>query len=347
MTEPEVPDAPHDALGSIFGGLNPTTSSSAVPSAYPTRRSLREAAGRDVAAATGADAGFATQSVPGVLHTVEIDADTRLTGEARASRRRIRRAAREVRRLERRSAREVARAAARDDRGATRARFSAAGTMVVIGGLFAALALPAYADPGVVESAPIERADEAQAFAVAESVEAAAVKRDDYGATSAANLRRYYRDQIRQANLNRYLASGALAMGDDYPWPGELHSGQGGGLSPLRYYYRECVDFVAWRLNRDKGFTSAPFPYDWGVMTPGGGSAISWKRQWDAHGWETSSTPQVGWVAWFGGANHVAYVSQVHGDQVLLEEYNWGNDHAYNQRTVSASSITLFLAPPP
>ncbi|QHC58138.1 CHAP domain-containing protein [Rathayibacter sp. VKM Ac-2760] len=134
--------------------------------------------------------------------------------------------------------------------------------------------------------------------------------------------------------------------GDDYPWRDALTDDQGGGLSPLRYYYRECVDFVAWRLNRDQGSTGAPFKWTWGNLTPGGGSAYAWAGQWASHGWETSSTPVPGSVAWFNG-NHVAYVQSVNADgTVSLEEYNWGNDHAYHTRTVAASSVPLFLYPP-
>ncbi|WP_148060353.1 MULTISPECIES: CHAP domain-containing protein [unclassified Rathayibacter] len=134
--------------------------------------------------------------------------------------------------------------------------------------------------------------------------------------------------------------------GDDYPWRDALTDDQGGGLSPLRYYYRECVDFVAWRLNRDQGSTGAPFKWTWGNLTPGGGSAYAWAGQWASHGWETSTTPVPGAVAWFNG-NHVAYVQSVNGDgTVSLEEYNWGNDHAYHARTIPASSVPLFLYPP-
>lgn len=85
---------------------------------------------------------------------------------------------------------------------------------------------------------------------------------------------------------------------------------------------------------------------DLGQHDPGGGSAYAWAGQWASHGWETSSTPVPGAVAWFNG-NHVAYVQSVNADgTVSLEEYNWGNDHAYHARTVPASSVALFLYPP-
>ncbi|WP_448812115.1 CHAP domain-containing protein [Agromyces bauzanensis] len=142
------------------------------------------------------------------------------------------------------------------------------------------------------------------------------------------------------------------AAGDDYPWPNELTDDQGGTLSPLRYYYRECVDFVAWRLNRDAGVTKAPWKWTWANLTPEGGNAIDWIDSWRAAGWKVSHEPQTGGVAWWGtsvGAyGHVAYVQSVLPDgQVVLEEYNWGGKHTYGTRTVPASSIDYFLSPPP
>jgi len=142
------------------------------------------------------------------------------------------------------------------------------------------------------------------------------------------------------------------APGDDYPWPNELIDDEGGGLSPLRYYYRECVDFVAWRLNRDAGSTGAPWKWDWSNLTPHGGNAIDWPESWRASGWQVSNSPQTGAVAWWGSsvgsAGHVAYVQSVLDDgRVVLEEYNWGSTHRYNTRTVDAASVELFLAPPP
>src|SRR4051812_20162027 len=44
---------------------------------------------------------------------------------------------------------------------------------------------------------------------------------------------------------------------DDYPWP----KGTVNSISPLGYGYRECVDFVAWRMNRDHGTTSNPWKF--------------------------------------------------------------------------------------
>ena len=125
----------------------------------------------------------------------------------------------------------------------------------------------------------------------------------------------------------------------------QLEAPQGGGLSPLRYYYRECVDFVAWRLNRDAGSYSAPFKYDWGNLASG--SAYAWKSAWLSHGWTVSDTPVPGAVAWFPGANHVAYVSGILTDgSVAIEEYNGMVKHGYAQRIIQVTDAT-YLYPPP
>lgn len=233
-----------------------------------------------------------------------------------------------------------------------RKRLSVAGTMVLVGGLFASLTLPAYASTdytGELAEAAADPGSQTLALKVADVDETAAVadSRDTYETVSASDLKRLYRDALKQKRMAEYLASGAQALGDDYPWATDLGMSQGGGLSPLRYFVRQCVDFVAWRLNRDAGSYGAPFKYDWSSLTPGGGNASSWKSQWDRHGWATSSTPSPGWVAWFPGANHVAYVNSVLGDgSVLIEEYNWGGADVYNQRIIDAGSA-VYLSPPP
>ena len=162
--------------------------------------------------------------------------------------------------------------------------------MTVVVGLFASLTLPAFADQDrLAENAePLD----AQALKItASTTDESAFIRDSYSTTNAADLRALYAEAIRQQNLAAYLASGARELGDDYPWPDQLTIQQGGGLSPFNYYYRECVDFVAWRLNRDAGVTKAPWKWVWSNLAQG--SAYAWKSEWDRHGWDSGSTPRV------------------------------------------------------
>ncbi|MBF4462733.1 MULTISPECIES: CHAP domain-containing protein [unclassified Rathayibacter] len=252
--------------------------------------------------------------------------------------------------------------------------------VAAIAGLVAVSALPAYSvDPTADSQAAIEAAARVQALGnqkltvaptalqeqvIRDSFSAPTQQQLDEAAAQARALAAAAAEQAaREAEAARSAQSTQAAQpasgtsgastsvtprqeGDDYPWRDQLTDDQGGGLSPLRYYYRECVDFVAWRLNRDQGSTSAPFKWTWATLTPGGGSAYAWPGQWASHGWKTSSAPVPGAVAWFTG-NHVAYVQSVNADgTVSLEEYNWGNDHAYHRRTIPASDVALFLYPP-
>jgi surface antigen len=224
-----------------------------------------------------------------------------------------------------------------------RRQLSRAGVMAVVVGLFASLTLPAFADQnGLAQNA--EPLDAQTVEVTAATTDLSASIRDSYGVTNAADLRKMYADAIRQQNLAAYMNSGARELGDDYPWPDQLSRPQGGGLSPLNYYYRECVDFVAWRLNRDAGSTSAPFRWVWSNLAQG--SAYAWKREWESKGWPTGTTPQVGAVAWVPGGNHVAYVSGILSDgSVVVEEYNYAVDKGYGQRVIPANSVYYLYAP--
>lgn len=222
-------------------------------------------------------------------------------------------------------------------------------TAFVVVGLFGSVALPAAAlAPQVTADADIvAAADDAAALSVSKDVALTASERGQFSATTSTDLRSQRSTAQKAANFEAYLKSGARELGDDYPWFSELSNNQGGGLSPLNYFYRECVDFVAWRLNRDAGSTGEPFTYVWSNLTPSGGNASQWKYAWKSHGWPTSTTPIAGSVAYFSG-NHVAYVKQVNADgSVLLEEYNYASDHLYGQRTIAATDAELYLYPPP
>ncbi len=232
-------------------------------------------------------------------------------------------------------------------RKSLRQRITGAGVMVLVAGLFTVLALPAYADnnaSSLTETAAV-RTQKLAVSAAAATTTTASISRDGYTATSATALKSLYATAMRQQNIAAYLQSGAMQKGDDYPWYAELSRNQGGGLSPLGYYYRECVDFVAWRLNRDAGTTHAPFKWTWSKLTPNGGDGSQWKAAWLAHGWPTGTTPKPGSVAWFG-TNHVAYVNGIlDNGQVLIEEYNW-TPHAYSTRVINPGDAYYLYAPP-
>ena len=218
-------------------------------------------------------------------------------------------------------------------------------TMAVVGGMFAVAGLPAYATQDLAPVAATPDSGLAQSVSVGDEVTASVAERDGFKATTPEQLEQMNEDAIRAANNAAYLASGARALGDDYPWPYELTDDQGGGLSPLNYYFRECVDFVAWRINRDQGYYAAPFKWVWSNLTPYGGNGGQWMYNWESLGRTVSNTPIPGAVAYTGG-NHVAYVKSVNGDgTVTLEEYNY-IPGMYSQRVLPASSVVAFLYPP-
>jgi hypothetical protein len=232
--------------------------------------------------------------------------------------------------------------------------------MLVVPAIVGTVALPAYAFmPGGDAFGPssafsLSRA-EAQDLDVSALASGAPLSADDaYSVTTKAQIEEARLD-AEEAELAAWAAelasrgSGSYAIytvkaeGDDYPWWDQVPDDYGGGLSPLRYFYRECVDFVAWRLNRDAGVTSAPWKWDWASL--GAGSAYSWADAWASNGWPTSSEPVVGAVAWFP-YNHVAYVQSINADgSVNLEEYNQNSDHSYHRRTIAAGAA-LYLYPP-
>lgn len=121
----------------------------------------------------------------------------------------------------------------------------------------------------------------------------------------------------------------AAGIGDDYPYRDAIIDG-GSGYGGL---YRECTDFVAWRLNRN----GAPGWYAWG-------NADTWDDYARAHGVLVDHTPALGAVAQWD-VNHVATVSGFNASHsmIFIEEYNYGLTHTYGSRWIAASTPSNFL----
>lgn len=224
------------------------------------------------------------------------------------------------------------------------ARF-ALSTMVVAG-LVATLALPAYAlaaDGQMYSAAEDFNRARAQAQGVDVSVFAgeATLSSEAYTSETKAQIEQA-RVAAQRAAVRAYTPP-TQSSGDDYPFWNQTPDDFGGGLSSLGYFYRECVDFVAWRLNRDAGSTGAPWRWTWSNLASG--SAYRWLSEWQRKGWFTSGEPVAGAVAWFP-YNHVAYVKAVNGDgTVTIEEYNQQSDHLYHQRVIPVGDA-IYLYPP-
>lgn len=120
-------------------------------------------------------------------------------------------------------------------------------------------------------------------------------------------------------------------LGDDYP--AYLKSAAPDSLvDPWRLYNRECVSFVAHRLSSVNGFT-IPGAY---------GNADAWGSRAKREGYVVDKNPVVGAVAWWS-AGHVAWVAEVSGDMVTIEEYNYAYTHQYHRRTIKTSQVDGFI----
>lgn len=131
----------------------------------------------------------------------------------------------------------------------------------------------------------------------------------------------------------------AAVLGDNYP----AHWKQGWGPDSWGMFKRQCTSFVAFRLNSANGFT-----------LPGGyGNAITWGGVARSQGYRVDMNPAVGSVAWFGnGVNgagsygHVAWVADVQGDIVTVEEYNFNagqGPEKYWKRSFHKSQVSGYI----
>ena len=126
--------------------------------------------------------------------------------------------------------------------------------------------------------------------------------------------------------------NGSLARGDDYPYYYKNGSQE---IDKWRLYSRQCTSFAAFRLSSVNGF-ELPAAY---------GNAKDWGYRAKREGYRVDKTPTIGSIAWDGSGEygHVAWVSNVFGDMIEIEEYNYGIREKYNRRLVKASSMSGFI----
>ena len=126
--------------------------------------------------------------------------------------------------------------------------------------------------------------------------------------------------------------NGSIARGDDYP---VYYKNGSQEIDKWRMYSRQCTSFAAFRLSSVNGF-EIPGAY---------GNANEWGHRARREGYRVDSVPTIGSIAWStaGGYGHVAWVSNVMGDQIEIEEYNYGYTEAYNKRIIKANTMTGFI----
>lgn len=93
--------------------------------------------------------------------------------------------------------------------------------------------------------------------------------------------------------------------------------------NPFWSYYGHCTWFV-WARAYEK----------WGIELPMRGHAGTWYDPQRFSNFTHSSTPRADSIAvWSSGEfGHVAYVEEVRGDVLVLNEANWGPDASFGQR---------------
>lgn len=132
----------------------------------------------------------------------------------------------------------------------------------------------------------------------------------------------------------------AAVLGDDYPSSWKYG---GLGIDPWTMYWRQCTSFAAYRLSNTNGFT----------LPVGYGNAITWGPIARANGHRVDMNPAVGSIAWFsdgvngaGYMGHVAWVAEVNGDQVTIEEYNYNagqGPEKYHKRSFHKSQVSGYI----
>lgn len=134
----------------------------------------------------------------------------------------------------------------------------------------------------------------------------------------------------------------ALAGGNDYPYAGHSWSEP----DPWRFYKRECVSFVAWRLNQVNRF---PFANDLdGDGTLDFRDAHNWADAARRFGFRVDRVPAPGAVAWWRASDarpygHVAWVEGVGAGVVVIEDSNGDSRHTYSRRTIPAGEPDAYI----
>jgi surface antigen/peptidoglycan hydrolase CwlO-like protein len=158
-----------------------------------------------------------------------------------------------------------------------------------------------------------------------------------------------YRQQALE-NIRRFGGSGGQIGGGGYPWGYAkcIHTGQVDGWCPNYdwamngsvynwntggYGFRNCTDWVAWRVRANGGFVPS-----------GLGNARQWDDRAPGYGYTVSSNPREGAAAVsnYGYYGHVMYVEKVNGDgTITVSDYNRAGTGKYDVNVISPSGLVF------
>lgn len=148
-------------------------------------------------------------------------------------------------------------------------------------------------------------------------------------------------------NAKRFGGGVGIAGGGGYPWGNAycIHTGRADGPCPNYdwafngsiwnyatggYGFRNCTDWVAWRVGAPAGL----------------GNANTWDDRAPYYGYTVSSTARVGAAAVSnsGYYGHVMYVEAVNGDgSIVISDYNRMGDGLYRMSTLSAAQASYLV----
>ncbi len=162
----------------------------------------------------------------------------------------------------------------------------------------------------------------------------------------------------QQMKLKDFNYNGGV-IGDDYPYGALARASQ---IDPWRFFVCECTSFCAYRLNAINGFN---FNNYWGGPNnptggPQWGHAYNWDNVARQLGYAVNNSPAIGAIAYWepgrGYGNgyyasdygHVAWVAEVNGGSITVEEYNGkpiphDGEYSYRSCDVGAPSGYIHL----
>lgn len=176
-------------------------------------------------------------------------------------------------------------------------------------------------------------------------------QRSAYSAQISANNAEIIKLKAAQAAelARKYGSSGGVAGGGGYPWGHAvcIHTGSASGACPNYdwavngsiwnwatggYGYRNCTDYVAWRIGPGAGLGHAK---DWP-----GNAAAKYGKSYDA-------TPRPGDAAvdQAGTYGHVMYVESVSADGIVVSDYNRTGDGLYRVTSLTKVGEGRYRSP--